>query len=253
MKRRTALLFLLIAGSLCETVSAYDIRNIKDNQELATRAGLMVGRYEACKLDTSKIVATLNSKYEWLSKVYPENSAGDLKTLFLSAQKMAIARFKPSAEMPCKTQAEVDEGTKTFRAEVEALERQYKADRKLAAVTWLEEQDKNSPAFEFSEIQFPSLLRQNPQAQAVFLGAVAKNLTNRKYNEAVRLHTQRLATNGLFGPDLQIVASLAAMRDAGDWDSINAVMWPLSGKGAYEVALKRAYEATDPERNKSKQ
>lgn len=252
MKRPTALLFMLIAGSLSKTVSAYDIKNIKDNQELATRAGMMVGRYEACKLDTSKVVATLNSKYEWLSKVYPENSEGDLKTLFISAQKLAVARFKPSAEMPCKTQAEVDEGTKTFRAEVEALERQYKANRKLAAVRWLEEQDKNFPGFEFSEIQFPSLLRQNPQAQAAFLGAVAKNLGNPKYDEATRSHTQRLAAVGLYGPDLQVAAGFAAIRSTGDWDSINAVIWPLSGKGSYEEALKRAYEATDPERKKAK-
>jgi hypothetical protein len=252
VKRPIALLIVLIAASLCETVSAYDARNTKDNQELAARAGLMVGRYEVCKLDTSRVVAALNSKYEWLSKVYPENSAGELKALFLAGQKMAIAKFKPSAETPCKTQAEVDEGTTIFQAAVEGMERVYKADRKFAAATWLEEQERNSPDFEFLETQFPSLLRQNPQAQAAFLGAVAKNLVNPKYNDAVRSHTQRLAGIGLYGPDLQIAASFAAIRSAGDWDSINAVMWPLSGKGSYEEALKRAYEATDPERKKTK-
>jgi len=229
-------------------------------QKLAALNGQSLGHYQACGDDVTGLSALIMAEHSLLEANYAYVNSMQLDALFLKAYQHAINTFNLK-DRPCRNPGNRAEFAQVHtellqlliaRREGEAeriaqlTDAEYTKKRRHQARTWLEVQPAYAPKVNLTltENRIDKLLMSNKAAEDQFVFATMAHRGEAPYEEAVRRHTRRLAALDLTGAALETAASFNALRDINDFDSTEAVIWSLQGRGSYEDAMKAGLKAT---------
>ena len=76
-------------------------------EEDASALGSMAGEMAICRLDTKSLTTAALMTYDQAEKTFPSINADRLKARYETGRALSKVRYKPSAQRPCLTQADV--------------------------------------------------------------------------------------------------------------------------------------------------